>query len=182
MLQRVQGLHFCPNTKYYSIIWLCHISFILLSADRHLGCFGALLCLIAQSCLILCNPMDSSPPGSSVHGDSPGKHIGVGCHALLQGSFPTNPGLSPCRWILYCLSHQGKRRILEWVASPFSRGSSWPRNQTGVCCIAGRFFTSWANKKPLGCFYLLAIMNNIAVNICAQVFLWTCFNFSWVYA
>jgi len=33
-------------------------------------------------------------------------------------------------------------RILEWVAMPSSRGSSQPRDQTGVSCIAGRFFTS----------------------------------------
>ena len=33
--------------------------------------------------------MDCSPPGSSVHGDSPGENTGVGCHALLQGIFPT---------------------------------------------------------------------------------------------
>ena len=33
-------------------------------------------------------------------------------------------------------------RILEWVAMPFSRGSSQPRNQTGVSCIVGGFFTS----------------------------------------
>ena len=50
-----------------------------------------------------------SPPGSSVHGDSLGKNTGVGCHALLQGIFPTqgmNPGLPHCRQILYHLSHQ----------------------------------------------------------------------------
>ena len=38
------------------------------------------------------------------------KNTGVGCHALLQGIFPTqelNLGLLHCRWILYCLSHQG---------------------------------------------------------------------------
>ena len=49
---------------------------------------------------------DCSPPGSSVHGDSPGKNTGVGCHALLQGIFPTqrlNPGLPCYRWILYWL-------------------------------------------------------------------------------
>ena len=45
----------------------------------------AMLCLVAQSCPALCNPMDCSPPGSSACGDSPGKNIGVGCHALLQG-------------------------------------------------------------------------------------------------
>ena len=48
-----------------------------------------------------------SPPGSSVHGDSPGKNTRVGCHALLQGIFPTqgsNPGLLHCRRILYHLS------------------------------------------------------------------------------
>ena len=36
-----------------------------------------------QSCLTLCNVMNCSPPGSSVHGDYPGKNTGVGCHALL---------------------------------------------------------------------------------------------------
>ena len=54
--------------------------------------------------------MDCSPPGSSVHEDSPGKNTGVSCHALLQGIFPTqgsNPGLTQCRQILYHLSHQG---------------------------------------------------------------------------
>ena len=66
------------------------------------------MCLVAQSGQTLCDPMDCSLPGSSVHGDSPGKN--TGCYALLQGIFPTqglNPGLLHCRWILYCLSHQG---------------------------------------------------------------------------
>ena len=61
--------------------------------------------LIAQSCQTLGNPMDCSPPGSSVHG-------------ILQA------------------------RILEWVAISVSRGSSHPRDQTQVSCIAGRFFIS----------------------------------------
>ena len=68
------------------------------------------MCLVAQSCLTLCNPMDCSLPGTSVLGDSPGKNTGVGCHALLQEIFPTqksNPGLLHCRRILYHLSHQG---------------------------------------------------------------------------
>ena len=76
------------------------------------------LCLVAQSCPTLCSPMDYSQPGSSVNEDSPGKNTGVGCHALLQGIFPTqesNPCLPPCRQILYHLSHQGSPRILEWV-------------------------------------------------------------------
>ena len=47
------------------------------------------ICLVAQSCPTLCNPMDCSPQGSSVHGDSPGQNTGVGCHALLQVIFPT---------------------------------------------------------------------------------------------
>ena len=70
----------------------------------------AVLCLVTQLCLTLFDPKDCSPPGSSVHGDSPGKNTGVGCHALLQGSFPTqglNPGLLHCRRILYQLSHGG---------------------------------------------------------------------------
>ena len=49
----------------------------------------AVLYLVTQSCPTLCDPMDCSPPGSSVHGDSPGKNTGVDCHALLQENFPT---------------------------------------------------------------------------------------------
>ena len=45
----------------------------------------SVLCLVTQSCQILCDPMDCSPPGSSVCGDSPGKNTGLGFHALLQG-------------------------------------------------------------------------------------------------
>ena len=48
------------------------------------------VCWAAQSCPTLCNPWAvCSLPGSSVHGDSPGKNTRVGCHALLQGIFPT---------------------------------------------------------------------------------------------
>ena len=62
---------------------------------------------VAQSCLTLCNSMDCSLPGSTVHG-------------ILQA------------------------RILEWVAIPFSRGSSQPRSY-----IAGGFFTNWATREAL---------------------------------
>ena len=65
-----------------------------------------LLRLLHSLCLTLCDLMDCIPPGSSVHGDSPGKNTAVGCHALLQGIF-TPPGLPHCRGILYHLSHQG---------------------------------------------------------------------------
>ena len=68
--------------------------------------------LVAQLYPTLCDPVDRSPPGSSVHG-------------ILQA------------------------RILEWIAIPFSRGTSWPRGQTLVSCIAGRFFTIWATGKTL---------------------------------
>ena len=57
--------------------------------------------------LTLCDPIDYSPPGASVH-------------RILQA------------------------RILEWVAIPFSRGSSQPRDGAQVSHIAGRFFTIWA--------------------------------------
>ena len=77
--------------------------------------------------------------------NSPSQNTGEASHSFLQGIFPTqgkNPTVSHCRWILYQLSHQGSPRILEWVAYLFPRGSSQPRNQTGVSSIAGEFFTS----------------------------------------
>ena len=58
---------------------------------------GSAVCLVAQLCQTLRDHMAHyNPPGSSVHRDSPGKTTGVGCHAILQGLFPTqglNPGL-----------------------------------------------------------------------------------------
>ena len=58
---------------------------------------------VSQSCLTLCDPLDCSLPGFSVHG-------------IFQA------------------------RVLEWVSISFSRGSSQPRDQTQVSCIAGRHF------------------------------------------
>ena len=75
----------------------------------------AVLCLITQSRLTLCKPVDYSQPVYCIHGNYPGKHAGVRCHTLLQGIFPTqgsNPGFPHCREILYCLSHQGSPTMM----------------------------------------------------------------------
>ena len=65
------------------------------------------------------------------------------CPTLWDPMDYSRPG-SPVRGIL-------QARILEWVAIPFSRGSSWPRNWTQVSHIAGRFFTThlawWPSQK-----------------------------------
>ena len=79
---------------------------------------------VTQLCLTLSDSMDST-------WSSPGQDTGVGSLSLFQGIFPTQ-GSHPClphsRWILYQLNHNGSPRILEWVAFPFSGGSSQPRN------------------------------------------------------
>ena len=75
--------------------------------------YPSCVCVCAQSlplCLTLCDPVDFSLPGSSVYGDSLGKNTGVGCHALLQGIFPTqgwNQHLLHYKQILYPASHLG---------------------------------------------------------------------------
>ena len=82
--------------------------------------------------------------------NSPGQNTGVGSLSLLHRIFPTqgsNPDRPHCTWIIYQLSHKRSPRILEWVAYHFFRGSSWPRNQTGVSCIPGGFFTNWAIRE-----------------------------------
>ena len=79
--------------------------------------------------------MDCSPPGSSVHGGSPGKNIGMGCHARLQGIFPTqgsSPGLPHCRRILYRLSPPG---------SPYSTPSLGQTAKNGHGSTAQRGFS-----------------------------------------
>ena len=72
---------------------------------------------ITQSCLTLCHPMDCSLPGSSIQGIFPGKNIGVGCHFLLQGIFPTqesNPSLLHCRQMIDQLRYEGSLYNLEY--------------------------------------------------------------------
>ena len=81
---------------------------------------------VTQPFSTLCNPMNYT-----VHGILQARIPGVGSLSLLQGIFPTqesNPGLLHCRQNLYQPSHKGSPRILEWVAYPFSGGSSQPRN------------------------------------------------------
>ena len=78
---------------------------VSLTAEPEVNMNGKGSCVHAQSlqsCLTLCNPMECSPPGSSVHEDSPGKNTAVGFCALLKRIFLTQ-GLNLC---LLCLSHQ----------------------------------------------------------------------------
>ena len=81
----------------------------------------------------------------------PGQNPELDNLSLLQGIFPTqgsNPDLLHCRQILYQLRHEGSPGIVEWVVYPFSRGSSWPRNWTGVSCIASGIWLYW--NVPFG--------------------------------
>ena len=97
-----------------------------------LGVSCAVLCLVTQPCLTLFDPMDWSLPGSSVHGILQARILEwVAMPPHPPGDLP-NLGIEPrsptLQAVLYCLSHQGSPRILEWVAYPFSRGSSQLRN------------------------------------------------------
>ena len=89
---------------YFSFHSNCSSSSVLLKPSSD----DVSLCLVAQLCPTLCDPVDCGLPGFSVHGDAPGKNTGVGCYAFLQGIFPTqrsNPGLPHCSRSLYLLSH-----------------------------------------------------------------------------
>ena len=94
--------HLCPRE-----LWRCR----LLPAQPSLLALPSCAVLSSQLCLTLCDPIDCSPPGSSVLGDSPGKNTGVSCHAFLQGIFLTQ-GSNPC---LLCLLHC--RQLLYHLAT-----------------------------------------------------------------
>ena len=82
---------------------------------------------VAQSCPTLCDHTDLYSPW-----DSPGQNPGVGTLSLLQGNLPnlgTEPRSPTLQADSFQLGHQGSPRILEWVAYPFSMGSSQPRDQ-----------------------------------------------------
>ena len=87
--------------------------------------------------------------------DSPGKNTGVGCHFFLQcvkvksesevaQSCPTLSDPMDCSPPSSSTHGIFQARILEWVATAFSWGSSRPRDKTWVSHITGRFFTVWA--------------------------------------
>ena len=108
--------------------------------------------LVTQSCPTVCDPMDCSPPGSSVHGILQARRLEWVALPFSRGSAQPRDGtqgLPHCRQILYQLSHKGSPRILEWVAYPFSRGSSIPSNPTRVFSNAGGFFTNCAIKEAI---------------------------------
>ena len=77
------------------------------------------ICTCAQSCLTLCNPMDCSPSGFSVYGDSPGKNTGVGCHFQSRGSSQPRNGT----WVSYtsCLGRQILYHCTTWEAQTLQR-------------------------------------------------------------
>ena len=125
-----------------------------------LGPVCAVLCLVIQLCVTLCNPKDCSPPGTSVCEDSPGKN--TEWVAMPSSSESSQSRIEPRSPTLQADSlpsePSGKPKNTEWVAYPFSRGSSQPRNQSRVSCIADGFFTSWATREAQGqssCYELL---------------------------
>ena len=80
-------------------------------------------CFIAKSGpAFFCDPMEYSPPGSSIHGISPAKNTGVGCHFPLQGIFTTQRSNHiSCigRWILYCWTTRESPLKMCTKYSPF---------------------------------------------------------------
>ena len=102
---------------------------------------------VAQSCPTLWDPMDCP-------WNFPDQNTGMGSWiSLLQGIFQlrdrTQVSYIAGRFFI-SWSTRGSPRTEEWVAYPFSRGSSRPRNRTRVSCITGRFFTSWATREAQG--------------------------------
>ena len=87
-----------------------------------------------------CNPMDSSLPGSSVHGILQGKNTGVGCHFLIYicevaQSCPTLCNPMDCSLPGSSVHGIFQARIMEWVAFPFSKGASLEIKR---CLLLGR--------------------------------------------
>ena len=84
---------------------------------------------------------------------------------LVTQSCPTLCDLTDCTPPGFSVHGILQARVLEWIAIPFSRGTSQPRDWTLVSCLTGRFFTIWATGKSLilGKSLLSVISNNIAV-------------------
>ena len=107
--------------------------------------------------------MDHSMPDLPVHHQLPElaqTHVhwvsdAIQLSHLLPSPSPPTLNLSQHQGLFKWVSslHQ-VARVLEWIAISFSRGSSQPRNQTQISCIAGRFFTDWAMRDALKLYHL----------------------------
>ena len=159
ILTSLQQFHCMSHLSYWSFSFLalyfgltCEPSFLTSVFDLWLFCFvlflnlNAVLCAVLSQSVTLCDPMDCSLPGSSFHGDSQGKNTGVGCHALLQGIFPTQ-GRTQASCItggfFTIWAIRGAQEYWSAYPIPSTGYLPKPRNLTGVSCIAGGFFTSW---------------------------------------
>ena len=123
-------------------------------------------CLVSQLCLTLCSPMKYSPPGSSVHGDSPGKNIRMGCQALLQGIFPTqgsNPGLPHCSQILYRLSHREAQNYWSGQPIPSPGHLSNPRIKPGSPALQADSLPAELPGKPT--FKKMVVFNSAFLGV-----------------
>ena len=108
--------------------------------------------------------------------NSPGQNTAVGSLSFLQGIFPiqgSNPGLPHFRRILYQLSLKGSPRILEWVAYPFSSGSSDPGIKPGLSESVQ--FSSVAQSCPTLCDPMYYTAHGI---LQARILEWVAFPFS----
>ena len=128
-----------------------------------------------QSCPTLCDPIDGSPPGSPIPGI---KNTGVGCHFLLQCMkvksesevaqsclTPSDPmDCSPPGSFVHGIS---QARILESVAISFSRGSSQPRDGTGVSCISRLALLTTDLGSQTRAMLLLLLSRFSRVRLCA---------------
>ena len=162
----------CREKSVLTLYWNCFfdllsIAFVIIIIPNGLPQRILPLCLTAKLkclCSELCLPLDGEKVSESCSAvsnslwphalyspwNSPDQNTGVGRLSLRQGIFPTqgtNAGLPHSRQILCQLSQKGIPRIQEWVAYPFSSGSSQPRNWTRVSCFAGRFFTNWVIRE-----------------------------------
>ena len=129
----------------------------------------------AQSCLTLCGSMDGSAPGSSVHGILHGMKVGVGCHTLLQGTFPTqgsNLGLLHCRQFFFFffflpLSHRGSSIVNgQWENI---RGLCWKKMSLNLRVLCLRRASWMVIGKMALTLVLLGrpeILSSLQPNIC----------------
>ena len=97
----------------------------------------------------LCDPTDHSPSGPSVHGDSPGKDTGVGCHALLQGNLP-NLGIKSWSQPLQTDSLSTEPPVGAYIFLNYYFWLLWINTQSSVVRLYGSsIFNSLRNLRTI---------------------------------
>ena len=157
-LKRVKMMHHRLGVLYLQCVYLYYV--------RDIYVYKKWKCSSPSCVCLFVDPMDWSPPGSSVHGILQAKIRDMICHSPLQGIFPTqrsNLGRPHSRQVLYCVSYLGSPYMYVWVLVTHLCLTVWPHGLQPAKLLCP--WNSPGKSAAEGCHYLLQLYVYMYLNL-----------------